>query len=228
MAIKKFITSATYDLTIFYNWLNENKSGTFLENMTITLESASSTSSQIAIESENTKISLKVVEDAYNNHNVLSLTGNSTWNFIYKYIGHNESGIKLSGALLCTHGLLIKTYAMYSSSSWADMCVIGIVADSNGDIAYISTTGYANVNSVSGFKTAAYDSTSVPSVTITPQYNATLTSLAPIQPTTGDNSITLQNVYAAIHTQQPSDGLAAVAINGENYITNGRWYIKDE
>ena len=63
--------------------------------------------------------------------------------------------------------------------------------------------------------------------TITPQYNATLTSLALMTPTTGDNTIYFPNAFVAVATQLPGIGMYIVTINDNVYITNGIWYIPD-
>ena len=227
MAIRRFTAASTYDLTTFYNWLLANKTGTFLENMTITLTSASSTGSVLTIASENAVVTFNTKE-ATSSFNAVILTGAyNTWAFLFGSISYNRAGLKLSGAILCSKGILFSTYGMYSSGSWATNYSFGITVDSSGEIALIHTSGNINVNSVTGYKAAVYKSTAEQAVTLTPAYNSTLTSLAPITPTTGDNSITLPYAFAALHTQFSNQYLAAVAIDGNNYITNGCWYIKD-
>ena len=43
MAITKFITGNTYNLTEFFKWLQSKKTGTFLENLTMELSAATDT-----------------------------------------------------------------------------------------------------------------------------------------------------------------------------------------
>lgn len=227
MAIRRFTTAITYDLTTFYNWLLANKTGTFLENMTITLTSASSTGSELTIASENAVVTFntKKTKDSFN---AVILTGAyNTWAFPFGSVTHTQAGLMFSGAILCSKGILFSTYGMYDSGSWTTNYSFGITVDSSGEIALIHTSGNINVYSVTGYKVAAYDSTATPMVTLKPEYNSTLTSLSPVVPTTGNNSITLPYAFAALHTQFSNQGLAAVAIDGNNYITNGYWYIKD-
>ena len=50
MAIKKFVQAQTYDQTAFGAWLNANKEGTFLENMTITVDDWNGTNDRLTID----------------------------------------------------------------------------------------------------------------------------------------------------------------------------------
>ena len=53
MAITKFITGNTYNLTEFFKWLQSKKTGTFLENLTMELTAATDTGSTLTIASAN-------------------------------------------------------------------------------------------------------------------------------------------------------------------------------
>ena len=224
MAIKKYVGDHYYNLTNFYNWLNENKSGTFLENMTITLVTGSDTGSEITIESENAALTYKTIYSS--SGNVVSLHGlYNDW--VQYYAGASgNTGSRFNSVLLCTNGIIFAVDS-YSSNGGFPTNYFIVTVDSNGEIAFISTEGNINVTSPTGYRVAAYDSTTTPTVTLTPEYNSMLTSLAPVVPTTGDNSITLPYAFAAVHTQFANRGLSEVAIGGNNYITNGNWYIKD-
>lgn len=227
MAISKFVTANTYDLTAFYNWLQAKKAGTFLENMTISLSEATATGSTLTIASENAVFTFNP-KVSRNEYVIASLTGEAaTQEYRYSAMLHNSAGTLLTGALLCTNGIIIDVYTMYNSNgSWCNN-YIGITVDSSGEVAFFRRDGNINNNTPSGYIGIAYKSTAQKATSLTPAYGSPLTSIAPIVPQTSENDITFPHTFAALHTQQSGLGLAAVSIGADKYITNGYWYIKD-
>ena len=226
MAISKFVTANTYDLTAFYNWLQAKKAGTFLENMTISLSNATNIGSTLTIASENATFTFNPklsIED----YIFASLTGEAaTHEYHYGYTGNNTAGTLLTGALLCANGILIGLYTLNMNGTWGNK-YIGITVDSSGEVAFFHMDKKINDISPTGYIGAAYKSTAQTVTVLTPTYDSPLTSIAPIVPQTSENDITFPHAFAALHTQQSGLGLASVSIGNNKYITNGYWYIRD-
>lgn len=225
MAISKFsVATSTDDMSLFYTFLNANKAGTFLENMEIELSEDSKTLTITS--SKGTKITI--------------MTGTTNQTFAVKFEGNITTSIapytqtsvlsRLTSALLCKNGIIVDMGSLINTSYYHSPQVM-ITVDNTGDLAVIfkNTTYLAdsNNNVITSYRVTAADSTSQAAVTLTPQYGAQKTSLAPIVPMCNDNSISLPYAYAALHTQASGIGLQSMAMDGVNYITNGCWYIKD-
>lgn len=226
MAVSKFsVATSTNDMSLFYTFLNANKAGTFLENMEIELSEDSKTLTITS--SKGTKITI--------------VTGDTNQTFAVKFEGnittyitpYSNTGVlsRLTSALLCKNGIIVDMGSLINSSYY-HLPQVMITVDNTGDLAVIfkNTTGLTDGNnnvSITSYRVTAADSTSQAVVTLTPQYGAQKTSLAPIVPMCNDNSISLPYAYAALHTQASGMGLQSMAMEGSNYITNGCWYIKD-
>ncbi len=226
MAITKFITGNTYNLTEFFKWLQSKKTGTFLENLTMELSVATDTGSTLTIASANATLTFNTLK-ATTTSVTVKLTGETTER-VYNCSGSSSigGGVQISGAILCANGIIIRVYTQYSSSTWLTN-YFGITVDSSGEVAFFRRDGYINADSISGYVGIAYKTTSTQTVTLTPKYDSPLTSIAPIVPQTSENDITFPYAFVALHTQQSGLGLAAVSIGTDKYITNGYWYVKD-
>ena len=226
MAITKFITGNTYNLTEFFKWLQSKKTGTFLENLTMELSAATDTGSTLTIASANATLTFMTLKTATTT-TAVKLTGETTER-AYNCSGSSSAGggAQISGAILCANGIIIRVYAQYSSNTWVTN-YFGITVDSSGEVAFFCWDGYINANSYTGYVGIAYKTTSTQTVTLTPKYDSPLTSIAPIVPQTSENDITFPYAFVALHTQQSGLGLAAVSIGNDKYITNGYWYVKD-
>lgn len=226
MAISKFVTANTYDLTAFYNWLQAKKAGTFLENLTMELTAAADTGSTLTIASANATLTF-ITQTTPATSATVKLTG-ETKERVYNCRGSSSvgGGVRISGAILCTNGIIIRVYTQNSSSTWVTN-YFGITVDSSGEVAFFHRDGYINDNTLTGYVGIAYKSTDQKVTALTPTYDSPLTSIAPIVPTTSENDITFPHAFAALHTQQSGLGLAAVSIGTDKYITNGYWYVKD-
>lgn len=226
MAVSKFsVATSTNDMSLFYTFLNANKAGTFLENMKIELSEDSKTLTITS--SKGTKIT--IVTGDTNQTFAVKFEGNITTNIIpYQNFGVLS---RLTSALLCNNGIIVDM-GTFVSNTYAHSPQVMITVDNTGDLAVIfnNTTGLTDGNynvSITSYRVTAADSTSQATATLTPQYGAQKTSLAPIVPMCNDNSISLPYAYAALHTQASGMGLQSMAMEGFNYITNGCWYIKD-
>ena len=226
MAISKFVTANTYDLTAFYNWLQSKKAGTFIENMTLSLSEATATGSTLTIKSENATFTFNP-KQATQVWAVISLTGESeTWTNVTSTTGYSGDGTYFGGALLCTNGIILRTSSR-NNATYTDNYFV-ITADSSGEVAFVRRNVDANKGAnANGYIGIAYKSTAQKTTILTPAYGSPLTSIAPIVPQTSENDITFPHVFAALHTQQSELGFAAVSIGTDKYITNGYWYVKD-
>ena len=226
MAITKFITGNTYNLTEFFKWLQSKKTGTFLENLTMELTAANDTGSTLTIASANATLTFMTLKTTTTSATV-KLTGETTER-VYNCYGSSSygGGVLISGAILCANGIIIRVYTQYSSSTWITN-YFGITVDSSGEVAFFRRDGYINADVISGYVGIVYKTTSTQTVTLTPKYDSPLTSIAPIVPQTSENDITFPYAFVALHTQQSGLGLAAVSIGNDKYITNGYWYVKD-
>lgn len=226
MAVSKFsVATSTNDMSLFYTFLNANKAGTFLENMKIELSEDNKTLTITS--SKGTKIT--IVTGDTNQTFAVKFEGNITTNII----PYHDLGVlsRLTSALLCNNGIIVDMGTLVSNT-YAHSPQVMITVDNTGDLAVIfnNTTGLTDGNynvSITSYRVTAADSTSQATATLTPQYGAQKTSLAPIVPMCNDNSISLPYAYAALHTQASEMGLQSMAMEGFNYITNGCWYIKD-
>lgn len=226
MAITKYITGNTYNLMEFFKWLQSKKTGTFLENLTMELSAAADTGSTLTIASANATLKF-ITQRTSTTSATVKLTG-ETKEWVYNYYGRTgvEGGVQISGAILCTNGIIIRVYAQYLSDTWVTN-YFGITVDSSGEVAFFQRGGNINDSALTGYVGIAYKTTSTQTVTLTPNYDSPLTSIAPIVPQTSENDITFPYAFVALHTQQPGLGFAAVSIGADKYITNGYWYVKD-
>lgn len=226
MAISKFVTANTYDLTAFYNWLQAKKAGTFLENMTISLSAATATGSTLTIASKNATFTFNP-KKATQAWAVISLTGESeTWTNDTTASSYSSDGTYFGGALLCANGIILRTSSS-NNAIYTDNYFV-VTADSSGEVAFVRRNVNANKGAdANGYIGIAYKSTAQKATVLTPAYDSPLTSIAPIVPQTSENDITFPHVFAALHTQQSGLGFAAVSIGNDKYITNGYWYVRD-
>lgn len=227
MAIVKFQQEATASFTTFYTFLQQNKEGTFLENATITFNSESP--DVLTISDGTAAVELKLYASTSSAENyVVKLTG-STITSGLRATTYNGGYVKITGAMLCSTGLIFKGESKYSSSYTTDVYFI-LTVGSDGKLAVIyPKSGAASTNQYSLDETnvLVYDSTQIVTFGLKPQFDANITALAPIVSITPDNSSYLPFVQAATATQLPQVGLQAVKIDSTEYITNGVWYIKD-
>lgn len=217
MAIKRYTQAESATVTSFVSFLNENKAGTFLENMTIGGDS----SNQLSVSDGKSSFEISFVSSG-------ATTNKSS--FIGKYYTETWSGasysgyLKLNEAVLCNNGLLLRCRLKHNASSITN-AYFGLTADQDGNLAVI----YPNDDNGVGTTTrvVAYDSTVASTYTSQPQFGTTLSSLAPMVPVSADNTATLPYAYSAISSQVSERGIYIFDIDGTAFISNGVWYIKD-
>lgn len=228
MAINRFQQSASANVTALYNWLNANKAGTFLENVTIS-KNIDTHQSNDTITLTKGNVTIKIIANYhYSGSDVLTYTSGN-FSFSVKCPSYSDNSTYISGALLCTNGLFIQFNGKASSTFTGNNYGACITVDNNGNLALISTSTTIpdTTTQITLWETAAGDSTVKQSYNLRPAYGANLTSLAPLVAQGTQSNLYLPYAYAAICTQLNGEGLLGVSINGDNYITNGVWYIKD-
>lgn len=219
MAIKRYTQAESATVTSFVSFLNENKAGTFLENMTIGGDS----SEQLSVSDGKSTFQITFVSTGATNNksSFICKYGSVTWSGAT----YNSGYLKFNEAVLCDNGLLLRCHHKYSSSSDENYAYFGLTADQDGDLAVIYPENTSGVGTTT--RVVAYDSTVASTYTSQPQFGATLSSLAPMVPVSADNTATLPYAYSAISSQVSERGIYIFDIDGTAFISNGVWYIKD-
>ena len=227
MSISRFnLETPASNMQSFYNFLNANKAGTFLDDVTIELSEDTTT---LTISTTNATFEIHA-GGISGTSSLATFTANVTSSLTVRPGTSSPNSVRIKGAILCNKGLIFDVSSDYGHSP-----EIALTVDNAGELAvifkdsssFLSSSSSVSVISISGYRITATGSSSQATVTLTPQYGAQKTSLAPIVPMCNDNSISLPYAYAALHTQAPDVGLQSMRMNGSNYITNGVWYIKD-
>lgn len=231
MAISRFTQESTTNLSLFYQWLNDNKNGTFLENLTI--ENTTTTNANDTITISDTNATLTIISRGTANGQKVVVYSSSAISKTIKTYASTTSSAYLVKAILNNKGLILQFYGVYDNQAGhtSNSCGIAVTVDSNGELSLISTSTSTIPTSdgmnVSSLYVYTPSSTSAAGATCRPFFNANLTCIAPITAQGVDNDLSLPYAYAALRTQLLSEGLQGVTINGADYITNGVWYIKD-
>ena len=227
MAISTFSqASETTDNSNFYSWLNSHKSGTIFEDCTITNTTTTATNDTVTI--TDGTITISITARTTYGVTVISYTGSTLGDVNLTTSAANQAIACITGAILCDYGLILKFTGYYTSPmiSTYGYC---ITADNAGKLALLSSSSIipAQDPTITSWSTYTATSTTAAARSVRPYYSANLTSLAPITAQGNSNNLYLPTAFAAISTQLSAEGLYAVSINGDNYITNGVWYIAD-
>ena len=219
MAISKFSQTASTDMTNLLSFLNANKVGTFLENVEMVLSGTTA----LTLTGQNTSIIINTGSVAQDSKTV---TYNGAITTGIKARSATSITVNITNAMLCKNGLILQPYTKFNSDI-SNIPQIVITVDNKGDLAVIFQAAAYTHSAITGYRVTASDSPIEVKVTLTPNQGAAKTSLAPIVPLCNDNNNGLPYAYAAIHTELSGVSLSAVTINGEKYITNGIWFVKD-
>ena len=130
MSISRFNLETPADnMQSLYDFLNANKAGTFLENVTIELSQDAST---LTISTTNATFEICVGAIA-GSSNIATFTGNIISSLIAKQATTSPFAIRMKGAILCNNGLIIEIkYSGHSSSP-----EIALTIDNTGELAII-------------------------------------------------------------------------------------------
>lgn len=242
MAIVKLQAGNTTNVTAIKDFLDANKEGSFLEDMTITTDTSVSGTPKLVISDGTNTFTLTLY-----NMSTFSLGSRTYATFVingvtYTYASRNNASSATASAqvneiIFGNNGLIIKLRIPYAYSSSAfvyGFVYILLSADSDGglvvmyervDTEFQSSTASPSYNK--GFRLYAHNSTGTATADITTNFNSLKTVLAPVQPMVSDASNKVENVYISTQSQLQTVGLQAVTIETKDYITNGYWYVKD-
>lgn len=225
MAITRFSQTVTSNLTRFTNWLNENKEGTFLDDVTITYDSG--TNNVITFSTQRSTLKITFTTSSGPSIEVIRFTTNNTY-WTVDTVSNASATAQLSGAILCSNGLIFDFYGKTASSESHHAYSLAMTLDSNGELAALLTSGEVITASTFGsWGVLAGGSSSFMSRTSTPYYGSNRICLAPLSAQANDAALCIPKAYVAVATPVSGTGLQSVLIDGEAYITNGLWYIKD-
>ena len=210
---KKYNPTSTTDLNGLSTWLNENKNGTIFENAEISI-----ISNALNIVLNQSTVILRIGSFGASGGNIITLQG-GTDDIIWKQ--PTNILVNFNQCILSNNGLIVEL------SVPNGLNYIAVSVDSNNKLSVVWGTDDVSITNITYYVGVSISSINLNHTTITPQYNADLTSLALITPTTGTTNIYFPNMYVAVSTQLPGVGMYVVTINDSVYITNGIWYIPD-
>lgn len=223
---KLFSQGSTTNFSAFYNFLENNKDGTFLENAEIALSKSGAANDTLTIKLNNSEVTLRNQTD-YGAVAAFSLKGKySTFSRNCPSANGNSAPYwtTVTGAMLGRNGLLLKYFNNNSNTRYS----VALTADSTGELAAIVYAGSIGENSTHrSYQVAAYNNTSAPDVFAYPAFSASQTSLAQVVPQCDDPSTAMPYCFAALHTQVAGEGFTQIIMGGKTYITNGYWYIEE-
>ena len=222
MAISRYVTSKTYNMTEFYNWLLTKKSETFLKSVDIDVQVASSNKSSLILSTDDVSITIIACSHTrWESSDIIIFQGNRRFSYATPGVGESSPNMYLSGALLCNNGLLIELLCEQP----AIKRYVAISLDNNNHLSMCIRSGGMTAISDS-YDSLAYGSTDLGTVTLAPKFNSPMTAIGSVVPITNDNTL-IPNMYVALNTQQASQSLAAITFGGETFISDGYFYIKD-
>ena len=210
---KKYNPTPTTDLNGLSTWLNENKNGTIFENAEISI-----ISNALNIVLNQSTVILRIGSFGASGGNIITLQGGADdkiWKMPTNIV------VNFNQCILSNNGLIVEL------SVPNGLNYIAVSVDSNNKLSVVWGTDDVSITNITYYVGVSISSINLNHTTITPQYNADLTSLALITPTTGTTNIYFPNMYVAVSTQLPGVGMYIVTINDNVYITNGIWYIPD-
>lgn len=243
--IRKFTATNTSDASTnlgqFRSFLVEYKSSTFLKDMNISSISYSSPTAYMTITSKNGTTTLKIACRNPSTTGTASFSYHANENFTSDSNTYAGSGYWASafikGAILCDNGIILHIYGLAHGSLNSDpgynSLGYALTVDNNGELSVIATNNYIPVNS--DYVTTSNNigimhplSTAKGAFRIQTQYGASQTCLSPLIPcNTSDPDAYLPFAYGATQSQYPAERLGAIRLGGNDYITNGTWYIRD-
>lgn len=225
----------------FKTFLDGNKAGTFLENLTI------STSGSGA----NTVLTISDGTSSFTHANTRN-DSNPALSDSRGYVRFANASVNMEisdawydswqrcyivGAILCRNGLIINTAYALANSTQAPTATANIsigsvmlTIDSNGDLCAVFTSDLVNHAAISvrpSPRAIVKESISITTISLAPTYSTQKTAIFPIVINTNSGNTTIPKFYTALQTELPSLGLQAVQIELSNYITNGYCFIKD-
>lgn len=232
MAIMKYSQGPGATTSNFRAWLDSMKTGTFLENYTITQKVPGSSSEDITFvdpndNSNSINIHFSPSGETWENHIVDYAWGDTTFDSV-KWTSSDY--ILLSSALLGKNGLMINIKGTNSDLGLYDVTQAEycITYDANGLVLICGYMGVGESHFNPPTSGGTYNIIAPTGIStglqIKPTYGAAYTTIARCLNNVGG---TIPHLYSATNTQFDNNIAADVVADGNHYIANGRWYIDD-
>ena len=241
---KGFFDKWSHGVTELINFLNENKAGTFLENLNLINDNTEGNSYPKIIFQQTLEgtgnidqVSLITASSGdYKSTVKYQIERDGVWtNFATNDSDQSQFYRYMYDCLLCTNGLIIRQRIYDSTQSWRITTPFILTVDNNGHLVVFCVhkgkTAYPvddNYSTYGSYLVMSDQTPAVKSINTQPTYTTNRTCLAPIAiPASNQVDLYLPHAWVASQTQLSTPGLYAVRINGVDYITNGTIYIKD-
>lgn len=247
MAIKRYTgTNEHVPSSNIANFFEANKAGTFLANATIEYienpDAEESVTKALKISLNGVSFFMKFSTGYQATQGKLTqayiTNGSSKRGWVFN-AGTSQAvyyTFRDGDILFCTNGVIFcpRFYHIENSTTTA-RSVYALTHDGNGNLAMISGTPDGSTSTFTdgftistGYKFFTMTS-DVNTISQVPARNFQATVLAPMVLTEAGNVNVSEFAFASVMTQYESnmDTLTAVTLNNADYITNGRWYIKD-
>ena len=242
--IHQLFPATSADMSGLCDFLNANKSGTFLNDCTITREVISTGLEGLYITQEDPNN-----PGYYNKISIFTYYGGSNHRTgQYEYLDSEQTVIRtwvtpdasnnqnrrIRELMFCDNGFMLTMHVGTNATAFCNIVIITI--DSNGNLILMIPSS-STMPTQTGLPTIGYhivSNTTVTSQALTPAaiiYGTNRTCLAPIAvPFSEDPTAYLPYAWVASQTQLSAlsnPAFTGVRINNEDYITNGMIYIKD-
>lgn len=255
MAIYRLIGDGGVSVDGLITFLNAHKEGTFLANAEIVKETTHplpdipnmyfTYGDTMRITLGDTSFRMAYISNTSSNArdgNIAILSNND---FSAQYDNHwtrltsSYSKIGMGNVMLCSNGVIFEQAVKDGQASSAtNVARSALVSDGNGGLCMIATA-ISDITSAGGYAPPYVERVHVGSrtdifehyyVTLKPAQAYTGTVISNACLTGTDNITELENVFLATVSQQNvgAERAEAVTLNGHDYITNGRIYIRDE
>ena len=238
MAIYKYTPgSATVALSDAAELINAHKTGTFLDNATVSANDSSSSAS-LTITLGTGSFVLNTGSGLSQNMFIYTQlkNGNTSVADYGYYPNASSSYLKLSAMYFCKNGIIFKIEWKYNGDQYGS--ILALTANEDGELAVMAVYCEGNnLNMVTGAFTAfyctspsSYMSRINTGASIQDHYTA-ISGIAVASKVSDGTVQILPNAFYAYETQARTSNyseLYTIMLNGIAYISNGVWYIKDE
>lgn len=202
----------------FVEFLNANKNGTFLENAVI----SGTGNFTITLGTCEFKITQAT---SYSNSRYEYTNGSINES---DYIAGTNSGI-ISNAILSSNGLIM---SCIGNSGYIGIGVFILTLDSNNNLTLVRRKWNSDLlnqaNLTNNFYFISGDATEITTLTVNTTYNLQKSSVFPVVLKTVTGETIIPELYVSIQNELPTDGIQAVSINDEIFITNGRIFVRGD
>ena len=245
MSVKRYTGSNTATLSGLYAWLNANKSGTFLENVTITLDGTADgdTSEKLIFTKGDVHVDFQLRECFTSGTAIIAYFYGENDRRARTQItaisgSYNQVYTKEGDAILSEHCLLFGVNinrpggSGYTSYTYNNCGLAMLTPDEDGNLVFtcvnnITFTDYsvfpndAKISIARGYRSVNFS--------LLPYYNNQTTALAETVLYNADEVEKAPYLYLATMSQYESDNhcqQSICTVGDTEYVTNGRWYCE--